>query len=86
MIGFDFEVFKFDWLVVFKDLINDQYTIIKNNKEELKKYLDKNKNSLFIGYNNANYDNYILKSILLDIDPYYVSSIIINKDKSQGLP
>ena len=82
MIGFDFEVFKFDWLVVFKDLINDQYTIIKNNKEELKKYLDKNKNSLFIGYNNANYDNYILKSILLDIDPYYVSSIIINKDKS----
>ena len=82
MIGFDFEVFKFDWLVVFKDLINDQYTIIKNDRDKLKEYLNKNKNSLFIGYNNANYDNYILKSILLDIDPYYVSSIIINKDKS----
>ncbi len=82
MIGFDFEVFKFDWLVVFKDLISNQYTIIKNNKEELKEYLDKNKSSLFIGYNNANYDNYILKSILLGIDPYYVSSIIISKDKS----
>lgn len=82
MIGFDFEVFRYDWLVVFKDLISNKYTIIKNNKEELKKYLDKNKSSLFIGYNNSNYDNYILKSILLDIDPYYVSSIIINKDKS----
>lgn len=82
MIGFDFEVFRYDWLVVFKDLISEDYTIIKNNKEELKKYLEKNKNSLFIGYNNANYDNYILKSILLDIDPYYVSSIIISKDKS----
>lgn len=82
MIGFDFEVFRYDWLVVFKDLISNEYTIIKNNKEELKKYLDKNKSSLFIGYNNSNYDNYILKSILLDIDPYYVSSIIINKDKS----
>lgn len=82
MIGFDFEVFRYDWLVVFKDLISNEYTIIKNNKEELKKYLDKNKSSLFIGYNNSNYDNYILKSILLNIDPYYVSSIIINKDKS----
>lgn len=82
MIGFDFEVFRYDWLVVFKDLISNEYTIIKNNKEELKKYLDKNKSSLFIGYNNSNYDNYILKSILLDIDPYYVSSIIISKDKS----
>lgn len=82
MIGFDFEVFRYDWLVVFKDLISNKYTIIKNNKEELKKYLDNNKSSLFIGYNNSNYDNYILKSILLDIDPYYVSSIIINKDKS----
>ena len=82
MVGFDFEVFRYDWLVVFKDLITNEYTIIKNNKDELKKYLDKNKSSLFIGYNNANYDNYILKSILLDIDPYYVSSIIINKDKS----
>ena len=82
MIGFDFEVFRYDWLVVFKDLISNEYTIIKNNKEELKKYLDKNKSSLFIGYNNSNYDNYILKSILLDIDPYYVSSIIINKDKN----
>lgn len=82
MIGFDFEVFRYDWLVVFKDLISNKYTIIKNNKEELKKYLDKNKSSLFIGYNNSNYDNYILKSILLDIDPYYVSSIIISKDKS----
>lgn len=82
MIGFDFEVFRYDWLVVFKDLISNQYTIIKNDKNKLKEYLDNNKSSLFIGYNNSNYDNYILKSILLDIDPYYVSSIIINKDKS----
>lgn len=82
MVGFDFEVFRYDWLVVFKDLITNEYTIIKNDKEKLKQYLDENSNSLFIGYNNANYDNYILKSILLDIDPYYVSSIIISKDKS----
>ena len=82
MIGFDFEVFRYDWLVVFKDMITNEYTIIKNNKLELESYLNKNSNGLFIGYNNANYDNYILKSILLDKDPYYVSSIIIDKDKS----
>lgn len=82
MIGFDFEVFKYDWLVVFKDMMTNEYTIIKNNKNELKSYLNKNMNSLLIGYNNSNYDNYILKSILLDIDPYYVSSIIIDKNKN----
>ena len=32
MIGFDFEVFRYDWLVVFKDLISNEYTIINNNK------------------------------------------------------
>ena len=28
MIGFDFEVFRYDWLVVFKDFITDKYEII----------------------------------------------------------
>ena len=82
MIGFDFEVFKYDWLVVFKDLITGEYTIIKNNKEELESYIEKNKSSLLIGYNNSNYDNYILKGILLGFDPYYISNIIIKNDKS----
>ena len=35
MIGFDFEVFKFDWLVVFKDLkeLNDLFNQVKDKDE-----------------------------------------------------
>ncbi len=82
MIGFDFEVFRYDWLVVFKDFITDEYTIIVNDKDKLQEYINQHKNNLFIGYNNSNYDNFILKGILLDKDPYYLSNIIISKDKS----
>lgn len=82
MIGFDFEVFRYDWLVVFKDFITDEYTIIVNDKQKLQDYINKHKRDLLIGYNNSNYDNFILKGILLDKDPYYLSNIIISKDKS----
>ena len=82
MIGFDFEVFRYDWLVVFKDFITDKYEIIVNDKEKLRKFVEQNKSNLLIGYNNSNYDNYILKGILLDKDPYYLSNIIISKNKS----
>lgn len=85
MIGFDFEVFKYDWLVVFKNFLNNEYKVIVNNKDELKEFINKNNNDLLIGYNNSHYDNYILKSILLNKDPYYVSNIIIDKEKQNRI-
>lgn len=81
MIGFDFEVFKFDWLVVFKDFISDEYTVIINDKDLLKNYYEENKKQLFVGFNNSRYDNYIIKSILLGKDPYHVSNSIINNNQ-----
>lgn len=85
MIGFDFEVFRYDWLVVFKDFITDEYTVIINDKEKLREYVNEHQHDLLIGYNNSNYDNYVLKGILLDKDPYYISHLIISKDKSGRL-
>lgn len=79
MIGFDFEVFMYDWLVVFKDLLSGEKTVIVNDKEELQKYYDNNKDELFIGFNNSGYDNFIFKGIMMGLDPYYLSNVIINK-------
>lgn len=84
MIGFDFEVFRYDWLVVFKDFITDEYEVIINDKDKLQKFVNDHKNNLFIGYNSSNYDNFILKGILLGKDPYYLSSIIINQKDNTG--
>lgn len=84
MIGFDFEVFRYDWLVVFKDFITDEYEVIINDKDKLQKFVNDHKNNLLIGYNSSNYDNFILKGILLGKDPYHLSNIIINQKDNTG--
>lgn len=70
MIAFDFEVFAYDWLVVFKELNTDQYHIIINDKEKLKDYYEKNKGKIFFGYNNKFFDNTIMSAIISGADPY----------------
>ena len=82
MIAFyDFEVFKHDWLVVFKTA--SRVYKIHNDRDKLKKIL---KNfSLLIGFNNHNYDDYILAELLRDkvvTEVYDLSqSIVIDKIK-----
>lgn len=78
---YDFEVFKKDWLVVFKVPGGDFHVII-NDPEGLYKYFNDNKNKVFVGFNNRHYDNYILKGILSGVDPYKVSEWIIEKKKN----
>ena len=75
-IYYDFEVFKKDWLVVFKN--NDLNTVIVNDTQKLKMFLDENLNKIFVGFNNYNYDDMILGAILLNKDPFEISSKIIN--------
>lgn len=78
MLVFDFEVFKQDWLVVIKDLTTGIYHEIANDLDTLQTFVTSHKNDLWIGYNNSNYDNYIIKGLLMNRDPYYLSHVIIN--------
>ena len=70
MIAFDFEVFAYDWLVVFKELNTDQYHIVINDKEKLTEYYEKNKGKIFFGYNYKFFDNTIMSAIISGADPY----------------
>lgn len=78
---FDFEVFMFDWLVVIINPQEQQKTVICNDKEKLQEYYDTHCEDLWIGYNSRNYDQYILKSILLGFDPKEVNDFIIVEGK-----
>lgn len=78
---FDFEVFKHDWLVVFKQPTKE-HVVIVNDYEALKEFYNENKNNIFVGYNNNHYDNFIMKAILNDINPYRVSKFIIEEKKN----
>lgn len=79
---YDFEVFKWDWLVVLIDPINRTKTIIANDRNALKKYFDENCNKIWVGYNNNHYDVPILKGILLGMNSKEVSDAIIVEGKN----
>lgn len=75
MIFFDTEVFAHDWLLVTFD--GKEFTYIENDRELLQQYYEKHKNDLWIGYNCKGYDQYIIKAILLGINPKIVNDYII---------
>jgi hypothetical protein len=81
MIFFDFEVFLLDWLVVLADANTQTFHTIINDSEKLRRFYEKNKDEIWIGYNSRSYDQYILKGLLLDFDPYEVSKFIIADDR-----
>lgn len=70
---FDIEVFKFNWLVVFKNIPTGEYTVIHDDNSAVKEFVTKDK--LFAGFNNKHYDNHILKAILCGADNALVKEI-----------
>ena len=74
---YDFEVFMGDWLVVIINPIEKVKRIIANDRDALVDYYKKHKNQIWVGYNSRNYDVYILKSILLEMNPKKVNDMII---------
>lgn len=77
MYVFDCEVFKYNWLFVFKKVSTGEYTIILDDEDELRRFYEDNQKSLFIGFNNKSYDNIILKAILSKVDPAEVTRMLI---------
>ena len=80
---YDFEVFKYDWLVVLSDIKNKDNTIIVNDTNLLRDFYEAHKYDIWVGFNNKNYDQYILKGILKGYNPYEISKFIII-DGKQG--
>lgn len=81
LIFYDFEVYKYDWLVVLINYKTRERTVIINNPTELKEFYYVHKNDIFIGYNSRGYDQFIWQAIMFDIDPYYVSEQIVVYNK-----
>lgn len=81
MIFYDFEVFKYDWLVVVLDMEVQKEHIIVNDCEELKKLYEDHRNDIWVGFNSRHYDQYILKGILAGFDPKKINDFIIKEGK-----
>lgn len=79
LLFYDFEVFKYDWLVVVMDMTAKKTHVIINSPEELEALYKANIKEIWIGFNSRHYDQYILKAILCGFDPKKVNDYIITK-------
>lgn len=82
MLFFDFEVFAYDWLVVIINPDKQEKTVIINDRDKLENFYREHRQDIWSGYNVKHYDQYIMKAILLGLDPKRVSDWIIVKDKA----
>lgn len=80
---YDFEVFKYDWLVVVINPFERTEKVIVNSADELSALYNQHKGEIWVGYNNKWYDQYIFKAILCGFNPKMVNDWII-KDKNPG--
>lgn len=78
---YDFEVFKYDWCVVIINPIENECHIIWNDRDALIEYYEKHKKEVWCGYNSRTYDTFILKSILIGLNPKKVNDAIIIEGK-----
>ena len=73
----DTEVFKHDWLMVAINPTTRKEVVIVNNRNQLEKFYQENKDDIWVMYNGAGYDQYIIKGLLLDFDPKAINDFII---------
>lgn len=78
---YDYEVYKYDWLVVIINPVTKEKTIVVNDKQKLEEYFEAHKQEIWVGYNNRRYDQYVHKAILLDMNPKEVNDWIIVKNR-----
>lgn len=62
MVIYDVEVFLYDWIVVFKDVETEEFTVIHNDPDLLDERISEDE--LYIGFNSKFYDQAIIRGIV----------------------
>jgi len=79
MVFYDYETFRYDWLVVLTDLTADHEieTVIHNDKEKLEQFFNDHRYDIWTGFNSRHYDRWIQKAILCGLDAKEMNDWII---------
>ena len=78
--GYDFECFRYNWLVVFINVFTQEVIKIWDDPSQLQDFYNKNKECIFVGYNSRFYDQWIFKALLCGFNAWAVNDWIINKN------
>ena len=70
---FDFEVFKYDWMVVFKRLSDGEYFLMHNDSDALNAFMEDN--PWLCGFNTKHYDSHILKACIAGFTPKQIKKV-----------
>lgn len=79
ILAYDFEVFRYNWMVVIADLVAEKEEVIIDDSEKLKSFYELHKDYFWVGFNSSAYDQWILKSILAGYNPYDMNEHLITK-------
>lgn len=85
LIVIDFEVLSNAnfWMCCMKDVKSGLEHTVVNDRNEFLRVFNKNRNSIWLGYNIRGYDQWIMKALLVNLNPCMVSDKII-KEKLSG--
>ena len=81
IIAYDFECYKYDFMMVVIDYDTKERTVIVNDEEALESFYEKNKESIWVGFNNRQFDQYLMKGILLGMNPYDITVRLITENE-----
>ena len=74
IIVYDIEVFAYDWIVVFYDTSNNEWSVFHNDNSAVRDYMSQ-PGVIFCGFNNKHYDNHIVKAIACGASPELVKQV-----------
>ena len=67
------------WMCCMKDYKTKAEHTIVNDRDEFLRVFNKNRNSIWVGYNIKGYDQWIMKSLIANLDPCVVSDKLIEE-------
>ena len=74
IIVYDIEVFKYDWIAVFYDVSNNEWTVFHNDDNGFRLFLLQS-GVIFADYNGKHYDKFIAKAISCGVSPELVKQV-----------
>ena len=70
---YDFEVFLYNWIVVFMDFSAGQFYIFHNDAEAVRDFMDDD--AVYIGFNSKAYDQFIMKAVCGGCEPEEIKEL-----------
>ena len=78
---YDFECYPKLWTVTIINPITKEEIAIVNDREKLIEHYNSHKNEIYVGFNNRQYDDWMMKAIICGFEPWRMNQWLIEKGR-----